>query len=59
VTQPDANTWLILLFNCIAYVIMWFRKGQKDATTMKEHRQMYADYKIAHKIKENGGYSGE
>jgi hypothetical protein len=58
-TLPDGNGFMLLLFNCIAYVIMWFRKGQKDANVLKEHRQMWADYKILHDIKENGGPYGK
>ena len=52
---PDPNTWLILLLNAIGYVILWFRKSTKQETLMlREHRQMYADYKQTHNIRENG-----
>jgi len=52
---PDANTYLILLLNAIGYVILWFRKSTKqEALMLREHRQMYADYKKLHNIRENG-----
>jgi hypothetical protein len=53
-TSPDPNTLLILLFNTIGWVIVWFRKS---GVISWQHKIMWAEYKATKKIKENGEVS--
>lgn len=50
-TSPDSNTWLLLLFNLIGWVIMWFRKSGVKSW---QHEKMWRAYEKLHGINGNG-----
>lgn len=61
--QPDTNTIVIIIFNCIVYLAVYMRRGRKEskeetkqrALMIRQHNEMYADYAEKHGIKKNGG----
>ena len=55
---PDSNTWLIVVFNCLVYAVMWKRRVKKatEDEALKEYqfKKMWKQYEKEHGINGNG-----
>jgi hypothetical protein len=49
-TEPEINFWLIFIVQALGFGSLWLKNKQQT----NRIRMLWADYKILHKIKENG-----
>lgn len=62
-TVPDTNTILLSMITLIGWIGAWFsgrrngarKEAIRNAILIREHNEMYADWREMHKVKRNGG----
>lgn len=62
-TPPDTNTILNGMFMLLGWIGAWFsgqrngarREAVRNAILIREHNEMYADWRDKHDVKSNGG----
>lgn len=60
---PDTDTILIGLFTALGWIGAWFngyrngarKEAARNAILLREHNEMYADWREKHEVKSNGG----